>query len=88
MDTEFAKKVAARIHSGDELRAVLWQGSRAYGTVAGALETFVGHRRRGHESTEQGREAFRTLVDAIHAPRAEATRLAERLADIAMGVRS
>lgn len=72
---DIADTVRASLPSGDPLIAVLAQRSGAYGTVAGALETLAGASVRDQDT----REAMRALVDAIHAPRAEAETIAAEL---------
>jgi hypothetical protein len=74
-----AERVAARLVEAHPLRAVLQQTSGAYGSVAGKLDTLAGFIVHGQESEPQGRQAFAELVDAIHAPRAEAQLLAAEL---------
>lgn len=71
--------VARRLPVGDPLLAVLRQRSRAYGTVAGAIENYAGFVRRGQTSDPAGRQAYGELVDAIDAPRAQAKATADRL---------
>lgn len=84
--TNVAEKIAARLVSGDPLVKVLAQTSRAYGSVAGALENFAGFVARGQDSDAAGRQAFAALVDAIHAPRAEAQRVADELTRLTRNV--
>ena len=74
-----ADKIAKRLPASDPLQAVLRQESRAYGTVAGAVDELAGQMARGKESDPEGRQAFAMLVAAIHAPRAEALGIAAEL---------
>ena len=82
-----AEKISAQLIASDSLHAVLRQESRAYGSVAGALEDLAGQMARGQESEASGRQAFAALVDAIHAPRAEATKIAAELMRLVRGVK-
>jgi hypothetical protein len=77
--TEYADAINAQLPSGSPLRAVLAQRSRAYGTVAGALETYMSDL----EHERSVRASFRALVNAINAPRDEAERLANQLIRLA-----
>lgn len=83
-----AEKIAKRIQPTDPLQAVLRQQSRAYGTVAGALENYAGFVARGQASDPAGRQAFGELINAIHEPRPDALLIATRLATLAVEVQS
>lgn len=74
-----AEIIVQQLPANDPLRAVLLQRSRAYGSVAGALETCASAIRRDLWSWETGDQAWSELVDAIHAPRAEAERIGAEL---------
>jgi hypothetical protein len=63
MTITISDAVRDSLHEGDPLRAVLAQRSRAYGSVAGALDSLV-----AQDSDDRAvyTQLFRALVDAIH----------------------
>lgn len=79
---DIADRLSETLTNDSPLRAVLAQRSAAYGTVAGALETLMGASLREQDTTRE----FLALVDAIHAPRAEAERIATELYHSARGL--
>lgn len=74
------EKISTQLIADPSLWAVLHQRSQAYGSVAGAVEELAHKMVRGQESEPEGRQAFAALVNAIHAPRAEAEKIAVELA--------
>lgn len=79
---DVAAAIAERLTPNDPLRAVLAQTSLAYGSVAGAIESYLGASLRDQDTTQQRRE----LVNAIHAPTNEAEQIAGELCVLARDV--